>query len=311
MCISSKSQIGIIERLDIMQQKDAVKFSLFITMTLLISLLLGGVGEILCTVLISYYFIKGGYPYIISALLGVLSFNFVMTFDFLGAVIYCIGIVIPAFFTGIGLGKKLSFKFIILTASISHLFSKILSLMNQSVKTGKSTFELIFGDSLRVLNEMANSGQIKLPVELDGDYLSVIEYLTPSFLILGSLLITYVAFGIVRTLLKRKGVIFEYLPRFYSLRMDKEMVFVLLAILLTSLAFGVTAITINILVVMSTILIVCGVSIVDYYLRLYKTRGVLRFLIYVVGLLLMSVVQVLVLALLGLGIVDSFHELRE
>ena len=77
---------------------------------------------------------------------------------------------------------------------------------------------------------------------------------------------------------------YDNMPYFYQLRMNRSITSVFLFLFMTSSLYGSSPIILNIILVIVVMIMICGLSVADYFLKLYSVPGFVRFIIYVVAL---------------------------
>ncbi len=217
---------------------------------------------------------------------------------------------IPAsFILGFCFWKKLSFGTTVAFSSLAETMVLFAEIFYLSKKEGTTAVKLIFGEPENILALFDFAGQEKEMVSDMFDYMfSLYDALLPFLLIVSSAMLVYFIFGISRFLLEKSGEAYS-MPYFYELRLPRSMMTVFLILAVLSLIGGIySPILLNVLFIVSTIIIICGLSVVSFYFKKINMPKVFRILIPVAGILLLS--PIAEFALLFLGIRDSYRDFR-
>lgn len=304
-----------------MLKKDAVKYALL----LIASLLFWGIGmpfaTLLISVVITYYYVKRGFRFFAHGSLAVfLSALFLAGFSVLNAIMACIFILPVSFFIGLGFRHRQSLKTVLVSAGLANLSANALFLGIESFKSGRPASEALFLDTYNAMKEAVGQSprlakQYLGALELMKDsYLEVLELFMPALLIIMSIFSVYITFGIVRSLLGRSGMLYDNMPYFYQLKLGRPITTGFLFLFALSLIYGPVPVLVNIIFVIVSVLMVCGLSVLDYYLKFYNIPGFVRFILYVVAFCVLplfgEVGTLPAFLLLLAGILDSYLEFR-
>ncbi len=301
--------------------KDAIKYGVILSAALFLFWVGVPVAAMASTVIITYYYIMHGPKFFVGGAFALfLCMLFVSGFDVAAALLVCLYLLPLPLAMGYGFRRQRSFRIIMITSSAASALPGALILLLNSRRTGQSVGGLLFSDSYEAVKN-AFSG-------MDGggrQYLEMMEYhmdiviegingIMPSVLVLSSLFTAYIIFGIVRWLLGRAGRFYSQMPYFYQLRLRRSITSIFLVIFMVSSLFGISPVTLNVIIVITAILMVCGLSVLDYYLKFYNIPGPVRAIIYVIIFGVMPFLGGLalfpVMILFAVGTADSYMELR-
>lgn len=176
---------------------------------------------------------------------------------------------------------------------------------NYTNKIGKTAAELLCQPMIEAIKQIDSSyvGQIEEMM------IPAVDLIFPSMLITSAVLIAYTVFGFSRIFLKKIGLEYKHMPEFDKLRMNKSQGVVFVILLILALLFGmISPVIYNVLSVVSTLFMVCGLSVVCYYLKRFGTPAYLRVIICVILIFIMSTFVTPLLFVMGIW--DSFKPLR-
>lgn len=307
-----------------MDNKKVIRFALLLAGALTPFAFLGSIGisVILCGALFAYFYVSDNMSYIFMGCGGIFAFVLVMfDFNFFIAAITALEVFLLSLFIGDGLKKRTSFGGVIIGGSTACLFANVLSVGFFAKQAGVAPVDMLFKIPLNIAINTFKAGGAAGQTYVDmlslqsEKLIENFELLSPSYLILTAVLSTYITFAITRTAVEKKGGRILHLPYFYELKLPKGVTMVFLVMFVFILLFnGSSAIILNIITVILAILTVCGVSVLDYYLKKYSFYGFFRLLIYT-GIFIFSAFTRMGSYLTGIlfatGVIDSFAGLRK
>ena len=182
-------------------------------------------------------------------------------------------------------------------------------------KFSVSAVSLIFGNYFNTLKSaLATTGEMATTILPVIDMLQKqLDLFLPSFIVVSAGLLSYFTFGIARGFLGRRNIKLK-MRHLYELRLMPSFTFIFVVIDLISLIMGNNAFFANVNVVLSTIFVMCGVSVVDFYLDLKGIATPVRIIIYAGAFLLSSFTGILGSLLVSVlqftGLIDSIRPLR-
>ncbi len=214
-----------------------------------------------------------------------------------------------SFVLGFCFWKKLTFGNTLAFSSLAETLVLFAGIFYLSKKEGTTAVKLIFGEPADMLALFNFAGQEK---EMLSDMLEYMFYLydalLPFLLIVSSAVLVYLIFGISRFLLEKSGEAYD-MPYFYELRVPRSMMTVFLILAILSLIGGIySPILLNVLFILATVIIICGLSVMSFYFKKINVPKVLRILILIAGILFLS--PIAEFSLLFLGIRDSYRNFR-
>ena len=178
-----------------------------------------------------------------------------------------------------------------------------------------SAVDIVFGQYLKNAQALLiGEGDVAKQINDTVYYLSMqLDLLLPSILVLTSAFVSYVTLSLTRWILKKHGIMI-LMRRFSELRLWGSFTFIFV-ILDIVLAFTPSNLILsNVSVILTTIFVVCGISVIDFYLRMKKFRTPVRILIYVAGFLALSVMGIIGSLIINvlhfIGLIDSIRPLR-
>ncbi|MBZ4646734.1 MAG: hypothetical protein PWR27_2496 [Petroclostridium sp.] len=148
----------------------------------------------------------------------------------------------------------------------------------------------------------------------------IVGLLIPSFFIVSSTLFGYITLILSKSILNRIGYDYRYLPRFFELKVNRgtAVVFVLSFILsITINEVTISAALANITFILSVILMVCGLSVLDFFVKKAGIPGYVRVIIYIIVFAITTLLGVVIPllhplnALIILALIDSTFDFRK
>lgn len=143
----------------------------------------------------------------------------------------------------------------------------------------------------------------------------------PACFLIFSLYSAYFIFLLSRKLLFcRCRMVFAEIPHFWELQLPRSVAILFAVVFLLSTLLGMTQMgsaALNLSLLLGSVFVLCGVSVIDYFFRRTGIVCGLRAVIYVIGFLVINVVSVImpmfntILLLVLLGLADCFADLRK
>lgn len=226
----------------------------------------------------SRFGIKKTFPFILLLLLFCSLLNGLI--DALLLLVYTL----PSFIIGTMIFYKSSYYSLLMTSAVFQCFALTMHTVYLSRTLNKTPAEFLFRDNFNAfLDLIKKSGQfaeneIASLNSMISFVSETLQGMLPCFYILLSLAFVYILFSICRFLLKKSGQKLEEYPYFYELKIPREisLVFVLLFILAL---FSESLILSNVISVMFTVHVICGISLIDYFMLGKGIPAVFRVLI--------------------------------
>ena len=178
-----------------------------------------------------------------------------------------------------------------------------------------SAVDIIFGQYLKNAQTLfIGEGDIAKEINDVVYYLSMqLDLLLPSILVLTSAFISYVTLSLTRWMLKKHGILI-LMRQFSELRLWGSFTFIFIILDIVLVFVPTNPILSNVSIILTTIFVVCGVSVIDFYLKMKRFKTSVRILIYVAVFLALSVLGVIgslfVNILHFVGLIDSIRPLR-
>ena len=233
-------------------------------------------------------------------------FSFIFSKDVVLSTVVLFAFTLPGLAIGYGFKHKWHFEKMFIVSSGSYLITLILSILFLNTVEDTSQIdnfiqwivgnftdfvkqgEIYFDQMAQFIGQNVPEGNIfTLMKGLIEQFEYMIRMTMPSFLILVSIVYGYFTYVISKAVIKLMGYDMEHLKSFNELRANKSMS----AILVLSLALSmlvknevISAAFANISILLWTIFIFFGLSVIDYYVKKAGIPGVLRVIIYLIVL---------------------------
>jgi len=271
-------------------------------------------SSFITSVLICWYTARFGIKYSIWGLLPLLLCNLVL--DKVNIAVFLLLQSIIAYTIGVFIYKRLSFSFMLIVASLLETIILVLFTLIMCKQMNTTPANLLFGESLRHFFDFASlSGNLDPNMLLEMRQTlqiisKVLQSMLPFFYLSVSLFLVYVLFGITRFCLTKQKHEIDTMPHFYELWLPRSCSVIFVILFLVSF-FVDSPILTNVITFMFMIHVVCGVSVIDFYLRKKKILGILRVSIISVLLLISSFLGGIFTSILCcIGMTDRARELR-
>ncbi|MBQ7717940.1 MAG: DUF2232 domain-containing protein [Clostridia bacterium] len=221
-------------------------------------------------------------------------------------------LVIVSYVLGMGISKKKTFSSTMISTVTAAIAAITLILLYYTHTTGKTAFTLLFGDYIEVLKQ--TFAQLDISSDFADLFAQQLELMMPSFIIISTAITVYIVFCISRGFLERNGYMIDNMPHFEELSLNRTFSTVFLFILLFSMFDGVSAVAMNIIMVVVTLFAMCGLSVGVYYIKTFGLPKAIRVIIYILLVVIMMFVNALggipTIVLLIVGVIDSYRPLR-
>lgn len=194
---------------------------------------------------------------------------------------------LPGFIIGAMIFFKASYYNLLIFSTIAQCFALTLHTVYISKILKKTPAEFLFKDNFNAFFELIReSGQfaekditsLNSMISLVSD---VLQGMLPCFYILLSLAFVYILLSISLFILKKTGQKFEQYPHFYELRIPRE-ISIIFVILFIFTLFSESLILSNVISVMFTIHVICGISLIDYFMLGKGIPGIFRIFILLI-----------------------------
>jgi uncharacterized protein YybS (DUF2232 family) len=217
---------------------------------------------------------------------------------------------------GHGLKRKWTFSEMFFISAGAYLFSLLTTILFLNYVEGVNQINQLITLRIKALEELitqieANlheTGALLGDEQKYADFFSIgkaelvrIEYIIrlfiPSFFIISSAFSGYLALMSSKAILSRSGYDYKYFPAFSELRISRSAIVVfLLSFLLSSLATQqmIRGAFANIAFILSMVFMVCGLSILDFFVKKAGIPGVVRVIIYLIVFGIMMLLGIIV-----------------
>ena len=163
----------------------------------------------------------------------------------------------------------------------------------------------------QVINDMGKSAKLDVASveQLKSQYLEIIENILPAIGIVFCAFIAFVFPFLSRSYCRKRGrTDFEYMTPFISVKADKlsAIVFMITVVMAFLTTDQLMVVFLNLVLICGAGMMICGFSVIAFYLQTRIKKWSVRLLLYIVILFIPSALFLLVL----LGIIDAFADLR-
>lgn len=240
--------------------------------------------------------------------------------DFVFSLVYCAGYIAAGFLLCYSLLRRKGGTYALLTTLVCVLISEYGAVALSNVISGKPA--LIFIDEMfenikpLVINTLtANAETLNIgdPESIFSVYVMAVKMMLPSVMTIIVLFDTIILCFFVKVIVNKvlKGVAVDL--RFSMFKADGVTIFVFLISALVSMFAGDGVIAVvfgNIYVILSVALMLCGMSLLDWYLRdVQKVKIFFRFLLLLV-IIVSSLFPILPVVLIVAALIDSRRNFR-
>lgn len=273
----------------------------------------GALSAIVISALLCAVLVKNGFKaYALHCLLSSAALLFAFGTHYADAVAY-IAITI---FVSLTLGmcilykKPLSFT---LTASSLVVITILCALLVYFMKTmNTSAVNVIFGNYL--INISTVQGELSKELqEFFYSFSAMLDLMLPAILVLTSAFLSYISLSISRALLAKWGITVD-MRKFSELRLWGSFTFIFIILDLCMIFIPSNPMLSNVSIILTTLFVVCGVSVIDFYLKMKNFNTAVRIIIYIAGFLVLSFAGIIgslaINVLHFVGLIDSLRPLR-
>ncbi len=298
-----------------------------------ISCFLGGIVQlaagILISVLLGLQTVKYHYGYVVSSALLLFLVPLVITAllsgtDFSSVIVYTVLLTFPIILMGLTLGfsanMKISFYKTVVILAVIYLAGTVTNMKILSSTSSAFNIENIIADSIGQFQTMldsvysSNPDALNLISTLLGDIAKMMLTLTPAVFTLLSTGIAFICSMIFKTFCLKQQIDISFWPPFYKLRADRfvSVLFLVIFIINTFAPDGLFAdLTLNVIVILSGIFLLFGLSFLDWTLRSRGMKRLPRRLILIACVpLCTSFFMLPLLILVSLGMIDGLLNFR-
>lgn len=252
------------------------------------------VGMFFSGIPIAVLYFKDGFKFAVLGIICSMLITMIITGNIIGVISLTIAYTVPGFIAGMCMKKKISFSNSVVYTSAAFLFGIIVEIL--IIKLFIGGIDKIFDEVFVMVektfsNALSSVTDVNLKNSLTAEFSAAGEALKetfklyfPSVLIITSLIFAYFTYILTGFILKRLKLTSRHIIPFYMLRAPKSMCFA--AIVLYFIRIFVTqgsvfdAAIANIILVIYTVLAICGFSFIDYKFKKIIKKGFLRLLIY-------------------------------
>lgn len=220
------------------------------------------------------------------------------------------------FFLGLGIRRGSSFYTMMLTSTLSCSALAAVYMSGTAKLMGKHPFDYFFTSPIRESFSALNGSAPGLLYgnnfsdEMINSLLLLMELMSPFIIILSSCIITYIIYVLIREIINKYGYPVKAIA-FSEIRAYSNIGVFFLVICFFSMVYNTSPVSVNIIAIFAFMFLICGMSIMDYYLKRGKIPGLIRALIFFFIFILSSFMGgIIVTALFVIGLVDSFRPLR-
>ncbi len=233
--------------------------------------------------------------------------------------------------TGMMMRGKNDFRMVIAGGTFASLASFLIDFavlkFYHGINLGEELINKPIADFFEVYSGIlasTNIGGAENFLEITGDMQWYVQQamatVVPCILIIICALFTYVTFLAARKFIfKKHGVVMSEYPHFWELKMPRSASLILSILFLITFFMDASAISgalSNIVIIFCALYFMCGLSVVDFFLRKRRIHWVLRIIIYIIGFVLFSIIS-LILPILNItsillftGVTDGMFNFR-
>ncbi|NLY42659.1 MAG: DUF2232 domain-containing protein [Clostridiaceae bacterium] len=282
----------------------------------------------LCTVLLVVLIVRIDEIAAVFAVIVSYILVFIITDDFLTSAIIISRFCFPGLALGWGFKRKKDFRSLFVLSSSAYLFNLLLviflankiydvNLINQFIL---DPIEKMF-TQIKESEDIAKLfGRGSIDITVLDELKDTISFFVPGFLLLAASFSGFLMLMFTKFILNRLKYDYSYLPMFSQLKVGRTTVAVfVLSFLISRIITNsvISAALLNIAFILSAVLNICGLSVIDFFLKRYGIPGIVRVIIYIIGLNITMFVGLLIpiihpfyiLAVLALA--DSIFDFRK
>lgn len=278
---------------------------------------LGAVSALLLCGLLAAHFVKNSQPYwSVLVIFSAATMYFALFCNLYFLIAYMAVIVVSALSIGICIKGKKSLTHILITTSMCAVAVFLAIIVYYMKKYGISAVDVVFGTYFNTVETVAKSlGDKSIVItQLIAVLEKQIDLLLPSLIVLAASLFSYISFGVARLLIEKSSPRLNIRP-FYLLRLSPSFTFIfVIADLISMFVGGSNILFANVSAVLTTVFVVCGISVLDFHMRRCSINLFLRTVIYVGSFLFVALTGFLgtiaINILHFIGLIDSLRPLR-
>ncbi len=191
---------------------------------------------------------------------------------------------IPALIIGIFIFYKRNFSRMLVSATIVQTFVFAFHTIYAAREAGKTPSAFLFKDSFdEFIYLLSSSGQFEQAdisqLETMLSFISkTLQGMLPCVYVLISLSFIYLIFALCRFVLEKNGMKIDFMPYFHELWIPKEVSLIFVFLFIISF-FSESLLLTNAASIMFMVHVVCGISLIDLFLRGKGMPGFLRLII--------------------------------
>ncbi len=270
---------------------------------------------LLCGTLAAYFVKNSPLSYVALLVFSGIAMFFALYGDVYYLAGYMATIAAVSLSLGICIKGKKTLTGILITASMCTLAIFLAIIVYYMKKYGISAVEAVFGTHLNTIKEAAPLTGEAAPqiMALVSAFEKQLDLLLPSLIVMASALLSYVSLGIARQIVEKNSKPLDIRP-FYLLRLSSSFTFIFIIADMVSMFLGANILFANVSAVLTSIFVVCGISVIDFHLRMKAVKPFIRAIIYVAAFVLITFTgffgTIAVNILHFVGLIDSLRPLR-
>ena len=286
------------------------------------------IGMFICGVPMACLAARNGWKTTAIALVGVFAVTFLVTGSLLSAVSLILMSILPGAVAGVYLGKGTNFFTTLFITCLAVCIGWLFEIFVIDKFIHGEGIDAMMSEMLSQFRQVFEATMANLPAEMNSDELqkaveSTVEMMSymlrlyfPSIVVITSMVIGYVIVRFCSFFIKRLKIKDIYTVPFSMLKAPKSMSTAAVVLYLISI-FGnkegaFWAVSANVVLILYTIIGVCGLSLIDNKLSKKISKGGVRALIYVALFLFGGGLMAMAANLLVIvGILDSSHNFRK
>ena len=206
--------------------------------------------------------------------------------------------------------KPLSFTLIASSLVVITILCALLLYFMKTMNT--SAVNVIFGNYMT--NISALQGELSKEIqEMLCSFSAMLDLMLPAILVLTSAFLSYISLSISRAFLSKWGITVD-MRKFSELRLWGSFTFIFIILDLCMIFIPSNPMLSNVSIILTTLFVVCGVSVIDFYLKMKNFNTAVRIIIYIAGFLVLSFAGIIgslaINVLHFVGLIDSLRPLR-
>lgn len=216
---------------------------------------------------------------------------------------------------GICIKGKKNLSAIIITTSLCTVTIFLVIIVYYMKKYNISAVDAVFGtylDTLTAAAELAGDMAAQI-LAIVSEFRKQIDLILPSLIIVAGSIFSYISFGIARMFIEKNSQKLDIRP-FYLLRLSTSFTFIFIIADMISMFMGTNVLFANVSVVLTTLFVICGISVIDFHLRMKGVKNLVRTIIYIAAFFLVIftgfIGTIAINILHFIGLIDSLRPLR-